>query len=235
MNLDIERAVKFPMEDDDWIKTVGIGGVLILLSFFIVPALAAYGYVLRAIRSGIDDDAEPPVFDEWGELIIDGLKMLVIGFVYQLPALIVLVVLVGGSLFSLLAGAGAGGSGGSAAAGLGLAGIFGGIAIYGLLALVLSYIGVAGIINFARTGEIGDAFDVDTIKQLVFSGDYLVAWGVVIGLNFAVNIVVSIVSTVTFGIGGLLAPWPLFYVLVASGFIWGRSYTETMGTETTAP
>jgi hypothetical protein len=233
MNIDIERAVKYPMENDDWVKTVGIGGLLVLLSFLIVPALAAYGYALRVIRAGIRDDAEPPVFDEWGDLIIDGLKVFIIGLVYQIIPLIVLVVLVGGSLFSMLAGAGAGGSAGGAAAGLGIAGIFGGLALYALLALVFGYIGAAGIINFARTGEFGDAFDFGVIKELMFSGDYLLAWGIVIALNLAVNIIGSILSITV--VGNILIPWLAFYAVVVGAFVFGRSYAETFDSSSVEP
>jgi hypothetical protein len=222
MSLDIEGAIKYPLEDDDWIKTVLIGGVLLLFSLFIVPIFAVYGYAVRVIRRTSAGDAEPPAFGGWGDLIVDGLKATVIGLVYQLIPLIVFAVTVGGSIASAATGTDAG----TAAA---LAGAFGGIAVASVLGLIFGYVGVAGILHFAQSGAIGDGFDFGAIKQLITSGDYAVAWLAAIAVNIVVGVIASVIGTVTFGIGGILVLPLQFYALVVVGNLWGQAYASVMG------
>ncbi|MFB6255117.1 MAG: DUF4013 domain-containing protein [Haloplanus sp.] len=122
MAIDIERVVTYPTNADDWIKTVLIGGVLTLLSVLIVPAFLLYGYVVRALRAGIDNADEPPVFDDWGTLLKEGVMAVVVVIVYQLIPLFVFVVTVGGSLAALRTGSETG-------AGAGIVGLLGGLAL----------------------------------------------------------------------------------------------------------
>ena len=50
----IEGAVTYPMESDDWLKTVLIGGAMLLFSFLLIPAFVAYGYMIRAIQASLE-------------------------------------------------------------------------------------------------------------------------------------------------------------------------------------
>ncbi len=122
MDTDIETLARYPMESDDWIVTVLIGGIALLFSFLIIPWFLVSGYLVRAVRAGMDRAEEPPVFDEWGTLLKEGVVASIIGFIYQLIPLIVFVVFVGGSFLALLTGSEAG-------AGLGILGLFGGLFI----------------------------------------------------------------------------------------------------------
>ncbi len=80
----IDDALTYPMEDDDWTVTVLIGGGLSLLSFLIVPAILVYGYLVQAIRKRADGATQPPGFEDWGELLVDGVKAWLIGIEYML-------------------------------------------------------------------------------------------------------------------------------------------------------
>jgi hypothetical protein len=84
MALDLEALLTYPMESDDWIVTVAIGTVLTIFSFLIIPGFLVYGYLVRALRAGMDGASEPPEFDDWGTLFVEGLIATVILFVYQL-------------------------------------------------------------------------------------------------------------------------------------------------------
>jgi len=224
MNIDIEGALRYPMEDDDWLVTVLIGGALMLFSFLVIPAFAVAGYVVRAIDATSRGAEEPPAFEDWGELIVDGLLATVIVLLYQLIPLIVFAVTVGGSFLALLSGSDAG-------VGLGAAGFLGGIALTGVLSLVFGYVGLAGLINFSRTRSIGDGFDVDAITSLVTSGDYFVAVLAMLAINFVVNIVATIANAVTFGLASLLFVFVAFYVLVVSGSLYGQAYAAVMSSD----
>lgn len=220
MNRDIETLATYPTESDDWILTVVIGGLALLLSFLIVPWFVVSGYLVRAIRAGMDGAEEPPAFDEWGDLLKEGVVAGIIGFIYQLVPLIVLVVFVGGSIMALLTGTDAG-------AGLGVFGILGGLFVWWILALVFGYVGLAGIANYAREGTFGAGFDFDVIRDVVTSRAYLLAWGYVIALNIVVGIIVSVLNVVPL-LGGIVGMFVAFYALIIAGWLWGDGFATAV-------
>jgi hypothetical protein len=66
--------------------------ILFLLNlgyFFIIPGIIAGGYVIRIIESTLEGSKELPEFTDLKKLLIDGLKYMVVGFIYGIPVLIV--------------------------------------------------------------------------------------------------------------------------------------------------
>jgi hypothetical protein len=96
--MDIGKAFTFVFEDEDWIVKVLIAagillvGVLfswLLLIPLILAAALLSGYSVEITRRVIRGDVQVlPEWDNWGELIADGIKVIVIGIVYALPAII---------------------------------------------------------------------------------------------------------------------------------------------------
>lgn len=85
------EALSYPKSGDDWLKTVLIGGVLYLVGGFIfITLLPVFGYFVRVLRSAANDGHEAPVFDEWGDLFVDGVKVLIIQFAYTLVPFVLL-------------------------------------------------------------------------------------------------------------------------------------------------
>lgn len=222
MNVDIETLVKYPMESEEWIKTVAIGGVASIFSFLVVPLFLVAGYLVRAIRAGMDGAEEPPVFDEWGELLKEGFVASVIGFVYQLVPIIVVSVFVGGSILAIATGSDAG-------AGVGMLGLIGGAFVGWILSLIFGYIGFAGVANYAREGTFAAGFDFGVISDVVTSRAYLLAWAYVIALNIAVAVVVGLLNLVPI-LGGLVGVFVIFYALVIAGWLWGYGFAEATST-----
>jgi hypothetical protein len=218
MSLDIEALVTYPMESDDWIVTVVIGTVLTLLSFLVLPAFLLYGYFLRVLRAGMTDAAEPPVFDDWGSLFVEGLVATVILFVYQLAPLVVLAVTVGGSLASIATGTDVG-------AGVGMAGLVGGLFLFTVLALVFSYVGLIGVANYAREGRLGAGFDLGVITDVGTSTAYAVPW--------VVGVVVLVVASVVGSIP-ILGQAVLFYALIVAMRLVGQGFAAAREAEGTA-
>lgn len=208
MSLDIQAALTYPMESDDWLMTVLIGGVLTLLSFLLIPIFFVYGYFVRVLRAGIDDSPVPPSFDEWGELFVEGLVAFVVLFVYQLIPLIVFAVTVGGSFAALATGSRAG-------AGLGVAGLLGGLAVTTLLAILFSYVGLVGVANYAREGRFGAGFDISVITDVATSADYAVPWVVAV----LVLLVASLVASIP-----ILGLFVVFYASVVAARLVGQGY-----------
>jgi hypothetical protein len=224
MNVDIETLVRYPMESDDWIRTVGIGGLALIFSFLLVPIFLVSGYLVRAIRAGMEGTDEPPVFDEWESLLKEGVLAAVIAFVYQLIPLIVFGIAVGGSIVAFATGSRTG-------AGAGLLGLFGGMFVSWLLSLVFGFIGFAGVANYAREGSFSAGFDFDVITDVVTSRPYLMAWLYVIVLNIVVAVVVGVLNVVPF-LGAIVGAFVSFYALVIAGWLWGDGFAEATGART---
>lgn len=66
--------------------------VIILGIFCIIPIIGipfVFGYSFRVIESTLSSHNELPAFDELGEMFVDGLKVLLVGFVYiSLPIIL---------------------------------------------------------------------------------------------------------------------------------------------------
>jgi hypothetical protein len=221
MAIDLERVVTYPTNSDDWIKTVLIGGVLTLLSVLIVPAFFVYGYVVRALRAGIDDAEEPPVFDDWGTLLKEGVIAFVIVVVYQLIPLLVFAVTVGGSLAAIASGSDVG-------AGAGIAGLLGGLALFTVLALVFGYVTLVGLANYAHVGTFGSAFDIDVIRSVATDGAYAIPWLYGVGILIAAAVVAGLLNVVPV-LGAIVGVFVTFYGQVAAAWVWGRGFGDATG------
>lgn len=214
--MDIEALAKFPLQDeDDWIMTVLIGGILLFVGFLIVPILFVWGYAVEVMRGGVEGTAEPPQFDDWGDLAVDGLKALVIVVAYQIvPAIVGIGTIV---LFGAL---GAGTDSGA----LGAIGIVFGVGAWMVLGFVFGYVGMAGLVNFAVEDTLGAGFDFGTIATVATTGGWLKAWAFYIGLS----IVAGIAGSVT---GGIASPFTSFYALSAGSRAFGEAFASATGVE----
>jgi len=172
----------------------------------------------------MDGIEEPPEFDEWGELFVDGLKAFAIGFVYSLvPTVLVLVTLFAGGVTLGLSGPGNAGN---------LA--FGLIAIVAVLAtvvvsLLLAYVLPAAIVAWVRTDSLAAAFSPGEIRVLVFSKTYATGWLVAVGISLLGGLVVGVLNAVV--IGALLAPFITFYANVAGAHAIGSAVREMPAVE----
>ncbi len=102
--MDYGKAITFMFQDSNWIGSVLIGGGLILFAglFFwtiIIPLLVAAliaGYMIALIRAvRLDPDAPLPEWSQWGDLLSDGIKLLVVQLIWGLPIFIFIL----GSIF----------------------------------------------------------------------------------------------------------------------------------------
>jgi hypothetical protein len=217
-------ALQFPRSGDDWLPTVIIGGVLSILGVLILPALVIQGYLVRVLRAGARDNATVPSFTEWGRLLVDGLKILLVSLGYGLAVVVPLVVLSVVLAVTNGLGAEAGGPGLLA----GLIGLGVGIAFV-LLSVAVGYVVPAAMANFAIQGRLGAAFDVGTVAQGAFTVEYAIAW--LLGLLVAVvgGLLGAVLSALVVGI------FLLFYVQVSVYYLWGRGFAAGLGHEPGAP
>jgi hypothetical protein len=93
--MDIGKSFGYVFDDDEWItKLLIAAGILLLGIFFfwllfipsILAALLLGGYGVEITRRVIRGDTQVlPEWDNWGELLVDGLKAWIIELVYGLP------------------------------------------------------------------------------------------------------------------------------------------------------
>lgn len=215
----LEDALKYPFRGENATKRVVIGGALpflagaiylvgILLTFIfigafivplsVVPQVFLWGYVVAVVGAVLAGHENPPEFQDWKQFGIDGLKATLVAIAYSIPFTALVFVFI---LFSTLTGsfAGQSASAGPQAFTRILTILFGLVALVYMFAMY--YVLPAAVINFVRKDELTAAFHLRTIRDMTFSGDYLVAW---------------LLAVVICSVGGLIAI-PLYFVLV--GFI----------------
>lgn len=96
--MDIGKAFTFVFEDDAWITKILIAAAILLVGVLfswvlLIPLILSVallnGYMVEIIRRVIRGQVDGlPEWDNWGDLIAEGLKVLVIQIVYMLPLII---------------------------------------------------------------------------------------------------------------------------------------------------
>lgn len=225
---DIEAAVTYPTEREDWIKVVLIGGVLTFFGFLLVPIVLVYGYVVQVVRARFAGEAAPPAFEDWGTLFGDGVKAVLIWIAYMLIPLAVGGVIVGGALLAF-----ASGTRGGAAAGLGS--LLVGLGLMAVLSVVFGYFGTVGFLNFVREGRLGAAFDLATLKRFGFASEFAIPWLIAVGVFLAASFVSGILNVVPL-LGAVASTFVFFYAQVVAAYLWTDGFVaarDRPGTATT--
>jgi hypothetical protein len=181
--MEIGKAFTFVTEDDSWIKKLAIGAVFVLIPFLI---LLLIGYQILIIRNVIDGkDNALPEWDEFGQLFIDGLIMVVTVFVYALPMILLIIC-------SAAVGAATSDSGGMSGGAIVGVSLLSCLAV--LLGIALAFITPALYIQYARTGEFGSMFQFSEV--IAVTRENLVDILIVILVSMVANVAVSLVSTI---------------------------------------
>lgn len=99
----IREALKFPFEQDDWLKKAVIGSVLALASLLVIPAPLLLGYLMRVFRSD-----SMPEFSNYLDMYIEGLKAFLVIVLYMIPGFAIMaafegaLLIAGGLVFLIL-------------------------------------------------------------------------------------------------------------------------------------
>jgi hypothetical protein len=98
--LDIEAAFKFVFQDPDWVQKIAIGGLLSMTIIGIIPVL---GWGIEIARRVLADERELlPDWRDWETYIVDGLKMMLILFLWMLPVMVIFFVATAGPVAALV-------------------------------------------------------------------------------------------------------------------------------------
>ncbi len=218
--MDISRAIQFITDDEQWIKKILIGGVVVLLSIFIIPIFALTGYAIQIARNVKDGmDVPLPEWDDWGKYLKDGFVVAMAGFIYALPALILIIVGVAitgiGDATDIDAIAATGGV---------LLGLLSCIAFLWLLALVA--IGPAIYIQYIEHGTLGACLQVSEVINITRSniGDILISVAVIMGLGIVTSLVTAIPC-----LGLIVALFTTPYLQFVSAHLYGQIAAKVHG------
>ncbi len=86
--MDFGLAFSCPFQDEEWVKKVILTAVISLIPF--IGQFALIGWLVELTRRVIRGDAEPlPDWADFGGILVLGLKMFAIGFVYAIPLMFV--------------------------------------------------------------------------------------------------------------------------------------------------
>ena len=200
----LDESLSYPHRSGSW-RTVLTGGLLTVFGFLIVPAFIVSGYLLRVLRSAALDEEVAPQFEDWGGLLVDGLKAVGIGLVYFIVPYVVVVVTVFGSIF---AASGNDGSGTAVVVLLALVGLVGFVLMF-----VAAYVLPVALTNFALEERVGAAFAFRKIATAAFSREYAVA----VLLSMAVGLVVVFVFFIVNFIITFIFQFILFATILGGG------------------
>ena len=201
-------AFKRPFSD--WKKLL-IGVSLYVVPFLnLITGIFASGYLFRCMQSATKGDLKLPEWENWGQLFLQGLMVMVIGLLYALPLAILLVISANTAIDSMIAAGAVQGIGALFAA-LGWMAI-----VLFLLLIVLSYLIPGALLQYAKTGRFGAAFAMGSVLREVGNGAYFSTWFVVL--------IISVVGSIGLGLLNALLAFTIvvpFITLAIFSFIIG--------------
>jgi len=172
--------------------------IILIICSIIFPLMM--GYSLRIMR-GITPAPDP---GEYVRMLIDGIKVILINIVYMIIPLII-----GGAVLVLTGGIGSltmlgmDVSNPWAYMGLFMASFGLAFLVFFIVAFIFSLFGIIGVVRFARTGSMGEAFAFNEITQTVGKigwVQYILALIVLCIILFVISMVLGMIPV----IGGIL-------------------------------
>ena len=186
--------------------------LLIIIGIIPIVDFILLGYNVQVLR-GIKP---APELENYTKLFVDGLLYMIISIIWMIPAIIVGVVLVGGSAFALIISPE---TMGMAA----LTGLMIGFLIILIVSFILGLFATVGFVRFARTEKFGEAFAFGEIKDTISK----IGWANYIIALIAANIVVGIVMVILMIIP--IIGWPiLFFILLPFISIFSARYISNL-------
>ena len=165
---------------------------LLLLVATILLSLPLLGYELKILRG----EKPSPEVNDWGTLFIDGIKYAVIIIIYLIPLAIIGIISIAPLIIAAIQQ--------NTAAVLAGVGVFlVGLVIFVIAAIIIVLISSIGIVRFARTGRMGEAFNFGAILATIGKIGWLSYILALIIMAIIIGIVEGILFAIPF-IGGLL-------------------------------
>lgn len=193
--MDLGKAFSFVFEDDNWITTILVGGLLLLVP--IIGQLWLLGFLIQTARNVVQGSARPMAdMSDFGGKLGMGFWNFVIALVYAIPVVLIsllfaCIIALGGGMAEASEGAAAG------TLGLAFACL---LPLLIVVSLILQPLIIVATARYVQTDNVGDALRFGEIwgalrKDL---SDWIVLWLVQILCGF-----VGSLGGIVFGIGAL--------------------------------
>ena len=211
--MDIVETVKFPANDVEWIKKILIGGLLMLIP---IVNFITLGYYIKTMRGGIDGNSSLPEWDDWGNLFVKGLLVVIVVFIYMLIPLAVMFLSIGGAAISSIAS--------DDVSPASICTIIGGSLVSVVLMFIVFLLLPMALSIYAKEDSIVAAFGIGEIISRIKSviGEYIIAILVLYALMF----IVSFISMIPF-IGWVVMIFANFYVALVAANMFGKVYVAS--------
>jgi len=231
------QVLAYPFRDLKWRNKLLVGSAVLLAGFIVpvVPGLFVMGYFARLLRRAITDgEWHLPEWDEWGQMLGDGLKLFGVSLVYSLPAIVLMVVAFGlwfvPSFMPLFAPVTDESQIGTWVAGLFAASMLGFVlmSLATLLVLVALLFQPPAIAHMVAKGPFGAAFRVREWWRIVRANwaGFALAYVIVMGLAMVVYLATTVLYmtlVLCFLMPFVAAPLEL-YLLMIAGAVLGEAY-----------
>jgi hypothetical protein len=210
--MNIGKAFTFAFEDKDWLKKIGIAGLVMLIP--LIGQITVGGWALEVTRRVIQRDPETlPDWSAFGDYLVKGLKMFVIGLVYALP--IILLSICANVPFMFLQD-----SGDDTMITLISTASICISCLSGLYGIALGFVIPAAFANFVVTGDLGAAFRFSEVFGLVRAAPaaYLLALigSIVAGVVASLGLILCFIGVI----------FTMAWAYVIQSHLWGQAYNE---------
>jgi len=205
--MDIGKSFTFPLDDENWIKKLIIGAVLLIIP---IVNFIAIGYALRTLRNVAEGNPKPlPEWDQWGDDFMKGLMVALAGLIYSLPIILVNIII---SILTAIVGSS------NSDSMQGVAALCSTVlsCLSGLWGLAVGIVLPAAMVKYTMEGEFGSFFKFTEIFQWIRDNlkNYIIALLVII-----VARIVASFGVIACGIGVLFT---MFWATVTMGHILGQ-------------
>lgn len=163
---------------------------LLLVIATILLCLPLLGYSLKVLRG----EKPAPEVDGWGTLFIDGIKYFIVSLIWAIPCLIVLFF----GFWSFIAALATEGMNPNMALAF-AEGALVYVVLFVILAIITGLFATIGIVRFARTGSMGEAFNFGAILETIGKigwGSYILALIVLFIVQIIIGVVLGILSMI---------------------------------------
>jgi len=182
---------------------------LMLIIATILLGIPLMGYIMKVLRG----EKPAPEVTDWETLGVDGIKCLVVAIIYAIPIIVGFLVLGTAFMTSI--------SGNVAAMTGAIAGMLVGLLLIFILAIVIALFEMIGMVRFARTGSIGEAFNFNAILATIGK----IGW-----VPYIIALVVFLIVAVVIGIINIIIMsvpilgWIYYLCVIAPMYIFFARY-----------
>lgn len=183
---------------------------LMLIIATILLGIPLMGYIMKVLRG----TKPAPEVEDWGTLFVDGIKYIIVKIIYAIPIIIVGFLVLGAAFITAI-------SGNVTAMTGAIAGMIAGVLIILILAIIIVLFEIIGMVRFARTGSIGEAFNFTAILATIGKigwVSYIIALIVFLVVAFVIGIIIAIITMIP------ILGWIIYFCLIAPMAIFFARY-----------